>query len=73
MDLKKLNGLGPKTVEKLNNNNIYTINDLLYYFPKSYILYEENDEDFLSCLNTTIKGEVVSNPLILNYKNNDII
>lgn len=70
MDLKELKGLGPKTLLKLNNNNIYTINDLLYFFPKSYIVYEENIDDFLLCNNTTIKGVVLSNPYILNYRRN---
>jgi ATP-dependent DNA helicase RecG len=68
MDLKELKGLGPKTILKLNNNDIYTVNDLINFFPKSYIIYEENMDDFLSCNNTTIKGVLLSNPFILNYR-----
>jgi RecG-like helicase len=39
MDLKSIKGIGPKTLEKLNANQIYSVDDLLLTFPKKYMFY----------------------------------
>ncbi len=33
-------GIGPKTARILNNQNLSTIEDLLYFFPKKYLVYQ---------------------------------
>ncbi|MBI3195119.1 MAG: ATP-dependent DNA helicase RecG, partial [Ignavibacteriae bacterium] len=35
--IQYLKGVGPKRAEALNQLGIRTVNDLLYYFPRSYI------------------------------------
>ncbi len=40
--LKHLKGVGPKTVLELNNEGIYSVNDLIYRFPKDYLIFEHN-------------------------------
>ena len=39
--IDKLPGVGAKTKEILNNHFIYTIDDLLYYYPKKYESFKE--------------------------------
>ena len=36
MDLLQLKGIGPKSIKLLNKLNIYTINDLICYYPFRY-------------------------------------
>ena len=33
MDLKNIPGIGEKTIDNLNKINIFTINDLINYYP----------------------------------------
>ena len=35
-DVKYIKGVGPNRVKLLNNLNIYTLNDLITYFPRTY-------------------------------------
>jgi len=42
--LQQIKGIGPKTYEKLNNQNIKTIEDLLFCFPVKYIKNYLNKE-----------------------------
>lgn len=37
MNIEQLKGIGPKTIELLNKINIYTIEDLLTYYPYKYL------------------------------------
>ena len=41
--LDKLKGIGPKTLEELNNLNIYNIEDLLMHYPYRYNYYQPID------------------------------
>ena len=41
--LEKIKGIGPKTKELLNKLNIYTINDLLTYYPFRYDYLRRTD------------------------------
>lgn len=43
MKLNEINGIGEKTSELLNKLGIYTIEDLIYYFPRKYILIKHSD------------------------------
>lgn len=45
MDITNLKGVGVKKKEKLNNSNIYSVEDLLYFFPKAY--EKMNDVKFI--------------------------
>ena len=62
MELKNLNGIGAKTLLLLNENNINNVNDLLYYFPISYDIYEENYDNYLNHTKTLITGTILSKP-----------
>lgn len=41
MELKDLKGVGPKTIEKLNQAGIFQPLDLLHWFPRDYLVFEE--------------------------------
>ena len=40
MELTAIKGIGPKTKEALNKNNIYSVKDLIEYFPSYYEFFE---------------------------------
>ena len=60
-DVKYLKGVGPKLLEKLNRCGIFTVLDLLLYFPRDYeflrsnIPFNEIDEDSLKELSIIMK------------------
>ena len=70
MNLKDIRGIGPKTLEGLNNNNINTLNDLLYAFPKAYNVYEVDNSRVLSGEYTTLIGVIINNPYYIKYRAN---
>ncbi len=41
MTLTDLKGIGPKTEKLFNKLGIYTVSDLLYYFPHTYLYYKK--------------------------------
>jgi ATP-dependent DNA helicase RecG len=60
-NVQYIKGVGPHRAKKLNNLNIYTIEDLLYYFPRDY-----QDRSNISTMkflipgkDVNIKGEVI--------------
>ena len=70
LELSIIKGIGKKTLSALNENNIYSINDLLYYFPKSYDIFEENPSLLRSEEFTLIRGYIDSNPVFLKQRKN---
>ena len=40
MELNEIRGIGVKTLELLNKENINTVYDLVTYFPRSYSIFE---------------------------------
>ena len=65
MELSELKGVGPKTLEYLNKLNIYTVNDLISYYPYRYNIYHPiNLTDIVNDDNVVITGKIVSNPNI---------
>ena len=40
-ELTSVKGIGEKTVKYFSKLNLYTVRDLLYYFPKDYEKFEE--------------------------------
>ena len=69
-DISIVKGIGKKIKEKLNEKNIYNVNDLLYYFPKKYDIFEENPTLLRSEEYTVIKGDLDSNPVFIKKRTN---
>lgn len=67
MKLQDVKGIGPKSLEILNQNNIYTVNDLLFSFPKSYSIYELGGQMFSGDY-VTIKAKLETRPLFIQYR-----
>lgn len=71
MNLSDIKGIGPKTLGLLNKLSIYTIDDLIRYYPYRYNTYSpsnilEIEED----TNVVISGIVTSTPKISYIKRN---
>ena len=66
--LKLLNGVGPKTLDELNNEGVYTVSDLLYRFPRDYLVFSHSPEKVFECVDTYIEGYVDSNVAIFKHK-----
>ena len=47
MDISLLKGVGPKTLKKFTDNNIYTTKDLLEYYPFRYDDIKRSNVDLL--------------------------
>ena len=70
MELKDVKGIGPKSLVLLNKLNIYTVNDLIEYYPVRYDVLKRSDLDNLdSDMKIIIDGKVESIPLIIRIKN----
>ena len=61
-----VSGVGPKIQQVFNSIGIYTIRDLLFYFPRRYKDYRETKEISKIVVNdeVTLKGKVTSSGLI---------
>lgn len=67
-DIQYVKGIGPKRAEKLNKLNIFTLKDLLYYFPRQFedrnnlkkIIQLENEEK--ATIKVVIVGVSTSSP-----------
>ncbi len=71
MELNQIKGIGPKTIEYLHKLNIYTIDDLVHYYPYRYNVY--NPVDILSLEEDNIgvvSGVIESEPKIAYIKRN---
>jgi ATP-dependent DNA helicase RecG len=55
MDIQFLKGVGPKLAKHFNALGIYTVKDLLYYFPRNY-----EDRGNIKAINAMMDGEFVS-------------
>lgn len=62
MELSELHGIGSKTLEILHSNNIYTINNLIEFYPKAYDIIESQDYNEASFYEdkTCFFGQIVS-------------
>lgn len=69
VSLSEVFGVGKKTLEIFHNYNIFTTQDLIEYFPKKYISFEETSL-LLAVDNTdvTVIGEVVSLPVVVKHR-----
>ena len=62
MELINIKGIGPKTLELLNKVNIYTIDDLVRYYPYRYNIYTPSNILDASLDDTiVVTGTVTSN------------
>ena len=70
-DVMYLKGVGPKLAYLLNKLGIYTVSDLLYYFPRKHVDYSTRTRirDLEIGETTTIFG-VIKNVEAFNTKNN---
>lgn len=65
MELNAIKGIGDKTITLLNKLNIYTIDDLVNYYPFRYELLEKTD---LNSDRVVIDGVVETNPLFIRLR-----
>ena len=70
-DVMYLKGVGPKVAYLLNKLGVYSVSDLLYYFPRKYVDYSTRTriKDLEIGETTTIFG-VIKNVEAFNTKNN---
>lgn len=70
--LEKIKGIGPKTKELLNKLNIYTINDLLTYYPFRYDYLRRTDllnlKENISDIKIVMDGKVDSVVIMNHFK-----
>jgi len=50
-----ISGLGPARVKILNEKGVFTINDILYYFPKKHV-----DRTSITPINKIVKGNIIT-------------
>lgn len=65
MELNAIKGIGDKTITLLNKLNIYTIDDLVNYYPFRYEILEKTD---LNSDRVVIDGVVETNPLFIRLR-----
>nr|MCR5231493.1 hypothetical protein [Acholeplasmatales bacterium] len=70
MELLKVKGVGKATLEELNKENVYTVDELLYHYPSSYEIYEFNDSMIFTGEYVTIKTCSCNKPYFINYRKN---
>ena len=70
MLLKDLKGVGPKTLKELENLGIYSLNDLLNYYPYRYQVLSPEYFGTLEEKSGCIVGKIESNPRISYIKRN---
>ena len=69
VSISEIKGVGKKTEEILNNNGIFTANDLVFKFPKKYESFKEDHLLFaVDNTNVTTTGTVVSLPVVVNHR-----
>lgn len=69
MDVEAIKGIGPKSKERLNKAGIFTILDLLLYFPRDYEFVngnedfkeiDESEKKILTCTFKRFKGSMIT-------------
>lgn len=70
MQLKDIRGIGDKTLVHLESEGINTIEELLFTFPKSYFVYELNNDFIFSGNYVTINAILDTSPVFIKYRKN---
>ncbi|MCR4989844.1 MAG: ATP-dependent DNA helicase RecG [Lachnospiraceae bacterium] len=60
-DIKKIKGIGDKTAALFNRLSVFTVEDLLHYYPRTYVKYEEPVK-----IKDALDGETCSMRLFVN-------
>lgn len=69
MELNDIKGIGPKSLTLLNKLNIYTVEDLINYYPVRYDVLKRTDfADINPDTRIIIDGRVESIPLVIRIK-----
>ncbi|MRI68389.1 ATP-dependent DNA helicase RecG [Gracilibacillus thailandensis] len=69
ISVQEVKGVGPKLAETFEQIGIYTIEDLLYYFPNRYDHYEQKPlHELIHNEKVTIVGEVIHEPTVQFYQ-----
>lgn len=69
MDVSKVKGVGPKSLQLLNKIGIYTLDDLVTHYPFRYdVLKRSNLQEALPDEKVIIDGKVESVPILLRFK-----
>ena len=67
--VSKVRGVGAKTLETLNNNQIYKTSDLVFRFPKKYESFKEDSMLFASDkAQVTVTGTLTSSVDVINHQ-----
>lgn len=70
MELNKVKGIGPKTIELLNKLNIYTVDELVRFYPYRYNVYQPTNIDNGTDETICITGIIESTPKLNFIKRN---
>ena len=70
MELKNVKGIGPKTLEKLNEAGIYNEDDLVSRFPKKYDIFEVTNDSIYTKEFTSVNAKIISRPYFIKYRGN---
>lgn len=69
ISVTELKGVGKKTAEQLESLKIYTIEDLLYYFPTRYNVHQAMPlRELIHNDTVTIEGKVLYEPTVTYYR-----
>lgn len=71
--VKQLKRVGPKTEELYNKLGIFSVSDLLNYFPRDYFIYEEPVKKLEIDRIIAARGTIISQPLVKRTKNGDVV
>lgn len=73
--VRQLKKVGPKTEELYNKLGVYTVSDLLNYFPKDYFIYEEPVSRHLMEEGriVALEGVIISQPILRKTGRGDVI
>lgn len=74
-NIKSLKGIGDKTAELFAKEGIYTVKDLLNFFPRTYIEIPKmsNICDLRAATSVIIRGKITSSPRIFSSKGKNVI
>lgn len=68
LELRDIRNIGPKTLDALNANQIYTPTDLVLYFPKKYHLYQVDNEHAFSGEAVCFRCQVETRPVLIRTR-----
>ncbi|MDE5715653.1 MAG: ATP-dependent DNA helicase RecG [Anaeroplasmataceae bacterium] len=70
MELAQIKSIGPKTLERLNANHVYTPKDLLLLFPKKYHFFLVDETNVFSGENVCFRAKIISKPVLIKMTKN---